>query len=223
MPKAHRRRSEPAATAARPTAAPGAAPAGPFRLGVVAGATPARWVDTWRERRTDPLVLVPLEAAWQRRALLEGDVDAALVRLPIERTGLQLITLYDEVTVVVTSADSHLAAADELDVDDLADQVWVAPGDDVLHLAAPDCTRAPAFAPPETTAEAIATVAAAPGMVVAVPMSLARLHQRRDAVQRPLRGAAASSVALAWPREAQTAAVDAFIGIVRGRTARSSR
>ncbi len=223
MPKAQRRRGRRTDAAATTAATGGATPSGPFRLGVVAGTTPGRWVDRWRERRPEPLSLVPLDAASQRRALLDGDVDAALVRLPIEREGLQLITLYDDATVVVTSADSHLAAADDLDVDDLADQVWLTPGDDVLHLSPPDRTRAPDFAPPATTAEAIATVAAAPGMVVAVPMSLARLHQRRDTVQRTLRGAPSSPVALAWPADAQTAAVDAFIGIVRGRTANSSR
>ena len=59
-----------------------------------------------------------------------------------------------------------------------------------------------------------------------VPMSLARLHHRKDAEYRPLVDGPTSTVALAWPTAADGAngpLVDAFIGIVRGRTTNSSR
>ena len=79
-----------------------------------------------------------------------------------------------------------------------------------------------AVAPPADTAEAIATVAAGVGIVI-VPMSLARLHQRKDVEYRPLLDGPASTVALAWAADRTTPAVDAFVGIVRGRTANSSR
>ncbi len=215
MPKARRHRVAPSPPAAEHTL--------PFRLGVVPGTTPGKWVDLWRARRTNPITLVPMEFAAQRAALDGGEVDAALVRLPIERDGLQVIRLYDDAAVVVTSADSHLAAADALDDDDLAGEIWLTPADDVLQLAPAAGTIAPSFGAPATTADAIATVATGTGMVVVVPMSLARLHHRRDTVHRPLRAAAASTVALVWPSDRQTADVDAFIGIVRGRTAHSSR
>ena len=70
--------------------------------------------------------------------------------------------------------------------------------------------------------EAIAIVASGVGVVV-VPMSLARLYHRKDAAWRPLVDAPLSPVALAWPRDADSPLIDAFVGIVRGRTARSSR
>jgi hypothetical protein len=54
-------------------------------------------------------------------------------------------------------------------------------------------------------------------------MSLARLHHRKDVEYRPLRGGAASTVALAWVAARTTPEVEAFVGIVRGRTANSSR
>ncbi len=81
---------------------------------------------------------------------------------------------------------------------------------------------APSFAAPEDTEQAIATVAAGVGIVI-VPMSLARLHRRKDTAYRPLRDAPVSTVALAWPTERTTPAVEAFVGIVRGRTPNSSR
>lgn len=199
-----------------------APPAGPFRLGAVPGATPGKWIDTWKTRmpRT-PLELVPLLVAEQRGAFERGDVDAAIVRLPIDRDGLHVIPLYEETTVVVCAADSHLTAADELTVEDLAGEVRIVPRDDVLGVDLPG-TEAPRFAAPATTGEAIETVAAGVGMVV-VPMSLARLHHRKDVTFRPLAGAPASAVALAWPADGTTELVDAFVGIVRGRTANSSR
>ncbi|ALJ21664.1 LysR family substrate-binding domain-containing protein [Microbacterium sp. No. 7] len=201
---------------------PGAEPAGPFRLGAIPGATPGKWISTWNERmpRT-PLELVPLAVAGQRDAVLSASVDAAIVRLPLDRDGLHVIALYDEVPVVVCAADSHLTAADELTLDDLAGEIVLTPADDVLHLEVPGAV-APAFDPPATTEDAIATVAAGVGAVI-VPMSLARLHHRRDVAFRPLADAPLSSVALAWPAEAATPLVDVFVGIVRGRTANSSR
>lgn len=167
-----------------------------------------------------PLELVPIEFASQRAAL--GEVDAALVRRPIDDADqLHVIPLYDEVPVVVASAESHLMAADELTAGDLAGEVLITPRDDVLGpLDLP--TIAPNFPPVETTADAIATVATGVGVVV-VPMSLARLHQRKDAGFRPLLDAPTSPVALAWLRDRTTEDVEMFIGIVRGRTANSSR
>lgn len=215
-----------------PRPSPGPSPAAPrdagfpepttFRLGAIPGATPGKWIDVWKERmpRT-ALELVPLTFADQRRALDDGEVDAALVRLPIDDDGLHVIPLYDELPVVVCAKDSHLTAADELEAGDLEGEVLIVPQDDVLALSIPG-TVPPRFDPPADTAEAIATVAAGVGIVV-VPMSLARLHHRRDVEHRPLRGGPPSTVALAWVSDRTTPAVDTFVGIVRGRTANSSR
>lgn len=211
---------------ARPDAAPAAEPTAPepttFVLGAIPGATPGKWIDTWRERMPHvELELRPIEVAAQRDELLAGGLDAALVRLPLDKDGLSVIPLYEERPVVVVSTESHLTAADELELADLAGEVVITPADDVLGLVVPGAV-APAFAPPETTGDAIATVAAGVGAVV-VPMSLARLHQRRDAASLPLRDGPVSQVALAWPSERTTAHVEVFVGIVRGRTANSSR
>ena len=193
-----------------------------FVLGTIPGATPGGWVDAWRERMPQTeLALRPIAVSTQRAALLDESLDVALVRLPIERDGLSVITLYDETAVVVAPADSHLTAVDELELDDLAGEILIVPQDDVLGLAVPG-TVAPTFAAPEHTEQAIATVAAGVGIVI-VPMSLARLHRRKDTAYRPLRGAPVSTVALAWPTQRTTPAVEAFIGIVRGRTPNSSR
>jgi hypothetical protein len=65
--------------------------------------------------------------------------------------------------------------------------------------------------------------------VAIVPQSIARLHARRDLTYRPITDAPTTDIALAWVADdraldpLERAAVQDFIGIVRGRTARSSR
>ena len=198
------------------------APTGPFRLGAIEGATPGKWIDVWKERMPGiPLELVPLEISDQRRAVTEASVDAALVRLPIDRTGLQAITLYEETPVVVCAADAHLTAADELDLADLAGEVVIVPQNPPVTVAV-DGAVPPTFDAPATVAEAIAIAATGVGVVI-VPMSLARLHHRKDTAYRPLVDGPLSPVALVWPDGETPPLVDPFIGIVRGRTANSSR
>lgn len=176
----------------------------------------------WKQRMPgNPLDLVTVGFVDQAAALAGGDVDAALVRLPIDRDGLSVIPLYDETTVAVCSVDSALTVADELTLADLAGEVVMVPGDDALDLEVPGAD-APAFAQLATTEDAVATAATGVGIVL-VPMSLARLHHRKDATYRPVVDAPTSTVALAWRAEATTPLVETFIGIVRGRTANSSR
>lgn len=192
-----------------------------FRLGAVPGATPGKWIGVWRERLPHvSLELREITVATQRDTL--DEVDAALVRLPLAASDdVHVIELYEELPVVVMAADSHLTAAEELTLADLAGEIVIVPADDVLRAQVPDA-EPPAFAPPTDTAEAIATVAAGVGVVI-MPMSLARAHQRRDVDYRVLSDGPRSTVALAWLRDRTTEDVETFVGIVRGRTARSSR
>lgn len=196
-----------------------------FRLGYVPGATPGKWARTWAERRPDlPLDLVPVPVDAAGDLLRGGAVDAALLRLPLERDGLHVIPLYEEAAVVVVSKDHLLAALEESEhvpLADLADEVLLQPADDAL--AWPD--GAPGHRPveqPTTTGLAVELVAAGVGVVV-VPQSLARLHHRKDLTYRLLDGAPTAPVALAWSVDASTDDVDDFVGIVRGRTANSTR
>jgi hypothetical protein len=193
-----------------------------LRLGAVPGATPGRWIDTWNARMPHvTLELVPIPFSAQRTALTAGSVDLALVRDPFDRDGMHAIALYEELPVVIASAESHLLAADELSPADLEGETLLTTREDVLgELDLP--TQAAAIGPLDTVEDAVATVAAGVGILVA-PMSLARLHHRKDVEYRILRDAPVSPVLLAWPRDATTPDVEAFVGVVRGRTANSSR
>jgi len=184
-------------------------PPGPFRVGFVPGVMPGKWERAWRERMRRRLELVTVEVADEEAALRDGRVAMCLVRGDVDTEAFHLIPLYREVPVVVVPVEHPVTAYDEIDVAELADEY------DVLREH-----------PDITTRQAIETVAAGTGIVV-VPMSLARLHQRKDVEFRPVTGVEESPVGLAWLRH-PTSDVDdpdkqAFIGIIRGRSPRSSR
>lgn len=193
-----------------------------FRLGYVLGVTPSKWLRTWAERLPDvPLTLVDTGNDEGVDLVRDGAVDAALLRLPIDRTGLHAIPLYTETTVVVVPKDHWLAAADEVTGAELADEVVLHPQDDVLDWTAPP--GVPATERPVTTAHAVGMVAAGAGLLL-VPQSMARLYHRKDLTHRPVTDAVQSGVALVWPSVVDTSdLVEEFIGIVRGRTVNSTR
>ncbi|MBS2962383.1 LysR family substrate-binding domain-containing protein [Actinocrinis puniceicyclus] len=192
-----------------------------FRLAYVPGVTPGKWARTWNERVPGvPLELIAVCAADAATALRDGTADAGLVRLPIDRTGLNAIPLYTETSVVVIPKDHEAAAVDEISVGDLDGYVSLHPLDDCLEWESPP--GLPANDRPATTADAVELVAAGVGLLV-VPQSLARLYHRKDLTYRPMTDVPQSSVALSWLEERTTDLMEEFIGIVRGRTVNSSR
>ncbi|GAB2827008.1 hypothetical protein GCM10022221_26460 [Actinocorallia aurea] len=194
---------------------------GGFRLAYAPGVTPAKWAGVWAERvRGVPLRLIQTPAAEIVPLLRDGGAEAAFLRLPVDRAALHVIPLYVETTVVMVPKEHAVAAFDELEVADLADEDVFAPLDDVLEW--PARPGQPAFTRPESTEEALELVASDAGVLL-LPQSLARLHHRKDLTYRPVTDAPQSQVALAWPENATTDLVEELIGIVRGRTPNSSR
>jgi DNA-binding transcriptional LysR family regulator len=195
-----------------------------FRLLLVPGVTVDKWVRTWSERLPGAeLQLVHAEVGRSAAALLSGEADAGLVRLPVDRDVFHAIPLYTEVTVVVVPRDHVLTTAEALDIASLADETLLRPLDDVFSWA--DASASPAAGTterPATTAAAVELVAAGVGVLV-LPESLARMYHRRDLAYRVVTDAPTSSVALVWLRERHTDLVEEMIGIVRGRTANSTR
>lgn len=204
--------------AAPPTVPP---PRTPFRVGYVEGATPDKWARRWRERRTEPLELVLVTPEEQQAALDEGRVDVCVARLPVDTERCHVVRLYEETPVVVAPAEHLVAAADEVEMADLAEEQLVLPPETVPGWGAVSTVERLPF-PPMSVREAVEVVASGTGIVV-VPMSVARLHHRRDVVVRPVVDGPVSAVGLAWLRERDDERAQEFVGIVKGRTARSSR
>jgi DNA-binding transcriptional LysR family regulator len=191
---------------------------GHFTVGFVTGATPDKWAGVWRSRfGRDQFDLLPVEQHDQETGIRDGSLDMALVRLPIDRDGLHCIPLYDEVPVAVMGAEHLLTLADEVTLADLADEQLVLP-----HGSGwtPDAEQL--AWPPMTVGDAVEVVASGTGVVI-VPMAVARLHHRKDVTYRTVTDLPSTTIGLAWLVDNDDPWVERFIGIVRGRTERSSR
>ncbi len=179
-----------------------------------------------------PLVAKPVPETRQLDAVRAGEVDMAFVRLPVDKTGLHVIPLYSELNVVVAPKDHPISAFEELDVADLAEEYLLANPDDFpqwrdISSEIATGTRKP-LPPMATIEEALDLVEAGLGILI-LPMSVARHFSRKNLRSRLVHGVAETSVGLAWidsfhplPEEDE-AVIQEFIGVVRGRSANSSR
>jgi DNA-binding transcriptional LysR family regulator len=191
----------------------------------VTGVMPDKWADRWQRREPTPLQLVPVDEEHQLDELHAGTAAMALVRLPVDLEGLHRIPLYTEDVVAVVSRDHPAAAYDALEVAELADEHLLQDPDLVpewrdLAREVQDGTRYPV--PAMTLAQLFESVAADAGIAF-VPRSVARVHHRKDVVAVPVPDLPGRQVGLVWPVAADDPLLETFIGVVRGRTERSSR
>lgn len=173
----------------------------PFVVAFVPGVTPGKWERVWNERM--PRSPLELRAVSQQQALAQltdGSVTMAFVREVAADDELHVIPLYTERMVVVAPKDHAVAAFDELTLAELEGET-ILDGQD---------------------ADTVELVAANVGLAL-MPMSVARAHSRRDVIARPVSDGAETRIGLAWARDTDDDRTDTFIGIVRGRTANSSR
>ena len=197
-----------------------------LRVGFETGVTPDKWARVWAERMPRrPLDLQPLQGRDGIALVRAGELDMCFVRLPVDREGLHLIPLYDERPVVVVGLENAVAAYDEIDVTELADEHLLQDPDDVpewrdVATEVADGTRYPV--PGMSLREAVESVAAHAGIVI-LPMSVARVHHRKDVVAVPVRGVATTTIGLTWPVDNDDDRIQVFIGVVRGRSANSTR
>ena len=177
-----------------------------LRVAFVVGVTPGKWAKVWAQRMPRTyLELLPSSGAEATAALENGVVDAALVRLPVAGDHLLSIPLYVERAVVVAPKDHAIEAVDSVTMADLAAEAMLSNG-------VQDGDWAPAV-------ELVATGAG----VAVMPQSVARALSRRDVIARPVTDGPETRIALAWLATNDSSLVEEFIGIVRGRTANSSR
>lgn len=198
---------------------------GPFRVTFVTGVMPDKWADRWRRREATPLQLVPVEEGHQLDELRAGSAAMALVRLPVDLDGLHRIPLYTEDMVAVVSREHPAAAYDSVEVAELADEHLLQDPDllpqwrDVAREVQ-DGTRYPV--PPMTLPQVFESVAADAGIAL-VPRPVARVHLRKDVAAVPVPDLPGPQVGLVWPVDVDDPLLETFIGVVRGRTERSSR
>jgi DNA-binding transcriptional LysR family regulator len=206
----------------------------PIRLGFARGVAPSKWAERWRQVSPhQPLELVPFAA--EEYDITRDSVDVLLERVapdaePDRSFGTSksrhAVRLYEESIALVLPADHELSALTEISVEDLAS---------IRLLDHPD--HAPAWPPAEAWAEkewmprdaaaALALVATGlGGILLAQPLArhLSDKHAHAvllvDRTASPLSG---SSIWASWQVERDADDVQHFVGMLRGRTARSSR
>lgn len=171
-------------------------------IGFVPGVTTTKWERIWSERfRQVRLELVAVDERRQTRAISDGAVEMCFVRLPLTNDHLSAIRLYEEIAVVIVAKDHPASLFESVTLADLADE-------EILDHLDP--------------ADALDLVAGGAGVLI-VPQSIARSHSRKDLVYLPVTDAPPTEIALAWAPEASTEWFEEFIGVVRGRSANSSR
>jgi LysR substrate binding domain len=177
-----------------------------LRIAFAPGVTVGKWTRRWAERHPElPLEVFPVAEADGVAALRDQRANLSFVRLPVDREGLSVIPLYSEVAVLVVSRDSELAPSETVTDSQVGALVQVAE-----------------YSPTGSVKDAVALVAAGVGSL-RLPHSLARLHARKDVVAIPIEDALQTEIALSWLQAETSDLIDEFVGIVRGRTAASSR
>lgn len=176
-----------------------------LRIGFVPGVEPDRFLRRWKALRNGTwLELIPVPQSRQTDALTAGEVDMCFARDARPGEAFHAVGLWEERPVVVMSTDHVLCVLDEITAGDLAEETEITSQG------------------PDDAADRVAVAATGVGYT-RVPMSLARLHHRKDVTHRPLVDAETTRIALLWPRDADDELRQQFVGVVRGRTARSSR
>lgn len=175
----------------------------PFRLTYVEGATPAKWIRAWIDRMPQRLEHELVTGEQQLDAVRAGDADAAIVRLPVDESGLHVVRLYDERAFVVVPEEHAAAELQSVVLADLA-------GESTIERGA------------MTWSQLVEVVASGAGVAI-LPQSLARLHHRRDVASLPVVDLPPTTIALVWRQERDGDDVQALVAITRGRSARSSR
>lgn len=201
------------------------APAPALTVAFARGVNPGKWARIWNERRPDDaLALVRVDLHEQREVLLSGAADVVLARVPIDQDGFNTISLFEELPVVVFAKGAALADGDSVVMSALADEQLIM---EPLVLGWDDRARELGFDEPASPLtgdpEAAIELAASEVGIVVVPQSVARLHQRKDVEYRPITDLPVVPVVLVWSSGRDDEAIEDFIGIVRGRTANSSR
>ena len=177
-----------------------------FAIAFPLGVTVGKWTRAFEQRHPGvELVVRPSDDPLQ--VLDAGEADMVFARDAEPDGDRHLIPLYAEDIVVVMHHEHLLTLrADE---------------DEPEPLRLADLEGEPRVTG-EPSEALLRSVAEGAGVAL-LPASVAKALRRKDVVALRVEDAGQSRIGLTWPREAQHPLVDDFVGIVRGRTAHSSR
>lgn len=215
----------------------------PLRVGFARGVSPAKWERRWRAASARPLEFVPLDLTFGESngtgvdADVDVDVDVVILRVGPGKTPAgsegsarirHAIRLYTESVALVVTADHELAELPAVSPAELALVPLLDHPDHAADWPAAEPWADPSWRPADPRA-ALELVATGTGGIL-LPLPLARhLTRKREHAVLPVRAEAGepelsgSTVWAVWPVDRDSADVQQLAGILRGRTARSSR
>lgn len=209
------------------------APALGLRLGFVRGIAPTKWAKRYIVATHTRLQLVPVAAAFSPRNLDSPDYDMLLERTApgVKPAGTgeggtrRSLRLYNEQIALVVSADHELAKDSEISAADLALVPLLDHPDHAPEWPTPEPWADPEWMPKNARA-ALELVATGVGSIL-LPLPLARhisSKKQHALLQVTGEGAPAGTTVWAtWETAADSTDMQQLAGILRGRTARSSR
>lgn len=206
-----------------------------LRLGFVRGVAPSKWAARWnRAVREQPLELVPVD-------LLEVEVARTDLDVLLERVAPGAVPpgsdaaqrtrhatrLYEETIALVLPADHELATRHEVDLEDLALVPLLSHPDHFPEWPAAQAWKDPAWMPQHAKATLELVATGLGGALMAQPLarhlSDKRLHAVIPVTQEGSSLLPGTKVWASWRVERDGNDVQRLIGVLRGRTARSSR
>jgi len=157
-----------------------------------------------------------LRTGWhdQVEVLRDGRADVGIVRLPIDRAGLEVRPLYTEPRMAVVASSHRLAGKESVRIADLAaDHLLQDPDavpewrDVAVELRTGERRRVPAI---HSVEEKLELVAGGEGIAV-VPLSTANFYTRPGVDVIPVEDLGPNHVAVAWPVGRDVALVREFV------------
>lgn len=146
----------------------------------------------------------------QPQALRDGRADVGLVLSPFDDRGLDSEPLLTEPLLVALAAADPLAARTALCLDDLAGRT--VPGGAPAHHGRPIEQRPrPGAARPASNLSEIFSLVETGSIVFFAPASVARRYPRPGISYRPVGGLPDATLSVAWPQDARSPAVAAFV------------
>lgn len=220
--------------AAEPVAAPVQLPT--LRLGFVRGVAPSKWAARWaRAVPEQPLEIVPVDL--REVAAARDDFDVLLERVmpgalpagndPELRTR-HAMRLYEEAIALVVEADHELASRDSIDLAELELVSLLDHPDHCADWPNPVAWKDPAWMPNDAKATLELVATGLGGALMAQPLARHLSDKKRHAVIPVVTGEASSALPgteiwASWRVERDAPDVQHLVGVLRGRTARSSR
>ncbi|MER7490540.1 LysR substrate-binding domain-containing protein [Streptomyces sp. NPDC126497] len=146
----------------------------------------------------------------QPQALRDGRADVGLVLSPFDDRGLDSEPLLTEPLLVAMAAADPLAARTALCLDDLTGRT--APGGTPAHHGRPLAQRPrPGAARPASNLSEIFSLVETGSIVFFAPTSVAQRYPRPGIAYRPVSDLPDAALSVAWPQDARSPAVAAFV------------